>query len=279
MRKTVQLSFVVLLVFFCAGCATNRGIIDLRAPLATNPSDGPVVKIIAVNDLRQFELRPQVASTPSLKDGQIGNKTVTSRAIARKRNGYGKALGDILLPEGRSVADLVKGSAQKALQERGYIVVEKDSPRYATALPLELDVHQFWAWVNMGFWSLELEFEGIINTRNSDIFINSRDKIRGHVSLKTQAAGTRAWTNILTQGLDELGVQIKRNIKNPKTKIGQINAITNAPLSSEIQTEILAIQSEGSISEKLKMIERMRTDGVLTEGEYLQKRKNLIDGF
>jgi hypothetical protein len=39
--------------------------------------------------------------------------------VARKRNGWGKVLGDILLPEGRTVSDLVEEVVAKAFIESG----------------------------------------------------------------------------------------------------------------------------------------------------------------
>ncbi len=214
-KRIVQLCAVISVCFLGAGCATNRGMIDVRVPAVVNPVSGPAVKITKVNDLRRFELHPSVASIPSLKDGQIENKTITSRAIARKRNGFGQAMGDILLPEGRSVEELVRESVAKALKERGYIVIEKDSPLYASALPIEINIHQFWAWMNPGFWTLGLEFEGIISADNTTVFTNCGQKIRGHIDTKTQAAGTGAWKRVINLGIEDLGQEIKRNIKSP----------------------------------------------------------------
>jgi len=251
----------------------------VRVPPSGNPSSGPAVKITRVNDIRPFELRPAVASIPSLKDGQINNKSITSRALARKRNSYGKALGDILLPEGSSVEDLVHSSAKKALQEQGYVVVEKGDPQYTTALPVELDIHQFWAWVNMGFWALELNFEGVIEPKNRDVFTNSREKIRGHVSLKTQAATERAWAKILSLGLENLGQEFRQNIKNPTDITLQSIGKKSKPLVPQTLENTSATATESDISEKLRTIQQLRADNVITEDEYQQKRKAIIDSF
>ncbi len=53
-----------------------------------------------VEDDRKFQDKPASADIPSLK-GEQSNATVEekARAVARKRNGYGKALGDILLKD------------------------------------------------------------------------------------------------------------------------------------------------------------------------------------
>ncbi|MCP3927681.1 MAG: flagellar biosynthesis protein, partial [Bacteroidetes bacterium] len=86
-----------------SGCATNRGILDVKVDIPQNPSEGKTIAIVRVTDIRQFEVAPLSPSVPSLRGDDIENHAITVRAIARKRNGYGKAIGDIVLPEGRTV--------------------------------------------------------------------------------------------------------------------------------------------------------------------------------
>lgn len=212
MKKHILAVTLAAIGLLSTGCATNRGIIDVRPTVTLNPASGPKVFIAEVNDLRKFELKPDSADIPSLKNGEISNPVITSRAVARKRNGYGKALGDILLPEGRTVADLVKESTENALRERGYVVVNRAEP---DAIPLKVDIHKFWSWVRMGFWTLELNFEGVVSLDNDAVSLQPDQKITGRLSLKTQAATTRAWENILNKGLNELVIQIKTSLKNP----------------------------------------------------------------
>ncbi len=215
MKKLIQLGAVVSMVVLGSGCATNRGIIDVRVPHIQIPMEGQSVAITRVTDMRKFELAPPEASIPSLKNGEINDKSITLRAIARKRNGFGKAMGDILLPEGRTVEDLVRESATKALSEKGYVVVVEGSPKYAGALPIEIEIQQFWAWMRPGFWTIELNFQSIIIVDNTEIFGSSKKRIEGRVALKSQVAGTRGWTNVLNKGIEDLGDQIKTNAQMP----------------------------------------------------------------
>lgn len=92
-----------VLILAMTGCATNRWVLNFVVPPTSNPKNGTPVKIVKVTDLRKFELAPKQPNIPSLKNGEITEKAITSRAIARKRNSYGMALGDIPLPEGRTV--------------------------------------------------------------------------------------------------------------------------------------------------------------------------------
>jgi len=198
-----------------AGCATSRGILDVRVPPPATPGGGKTVNIGVVKDARAFELKPRQASIPSLRDGQISNTAITSRAIARKRNGYGKALGDILLPEGRTVEALVREALEKALQEKGYAVTQGAAPEGGTAVPMEVDIHQFWAWFTPGFWAVKLEFEGILEIRSPVTASGDKARVRGYVRLRSQAANSRAWLNTINKGIDSLVAEIKLNLKDP----------------------------------------------------------------
>ena len=227
MRKVsmerMKLSLMVLgamslLALFSSGCATSRGILDVRIPDTPNMEYTTSVKITKVTDSRKFELKPNSAAIPSLKDGQINNDAITSRAIARKRNAFGKAMGDILLPEGRRVEDLAKEAVQEALKKKGYSIAERNTPEYAKAVPVEVDIRQFWSWGTPGFWAFKLEFEAIVTIRSKVVSSNSEEEtVRGYVLLHTQAATSRAWMNTIQKGLEILIDNIKANLRAPQT--------------------------------------------------------------
>lgn len=195
---------------FGSGCATNRGIMDVQLDVPLDPASGQAVKIVRVTDLRKFELAPRAPSVPSLKGGEIDDPAITSRAIARKRNGYGKALGDILLPEGRTVEDLVRESLTKALREAGYRVVAAEGT--AKAIPIEADIEQFWSWFTPGFWALSLEFEAKVQIKGNLPSYKDGSLVRGYVLLHSQAATTAAWQNTIQKGLDNLGDEFKAGL-------------------------------------------------------------------
>lgn len=227
MRKVsmerMKLSLMVLgalslLALFSSGCATSRGILDVRIPDTPNMEYTTSVKITKVTDSRKFELKPNSAAIPSLKDGQINNDAITSRAIARKRNAFGKAMGDILLPEGRRVEDLAKEAVQEALKKRGYSIAERNTPEYAKAVPVEVDIRQFWSWGTPSFWAFKLEFEAIVTIKSKVVSSNSEEEtVRGYILLHTQAATSRAWMNTIQKGLEILIDNIKANLRAPQT--------------------------------------------------------------
>src|SRR5690606_19720516 len=101
----IKASLLVALTIMMVGCAANRSVVDVQVPALTS-TGGQKVVIMAIDE-RTFETKPRSADIPSLKGGEISDTSITERAIARKRNGYGKALGDVLLPSGRTVSQLV----------------------------------------------------------------------------------------------------------------------------------------------------------------------------
>ncbi len=98
---------------------------------------------LTVRDARHFEAAPRDPSVPSLKDSaDIANPTITARAVARQRDHFGLANGDVALPADKTVAEMVQADAQKALQDKGYTVVDMAAPQYASARPLDIEIDE-----------------------------------------------------------------------------------------------------------------------------------------
>ena len=206
-RRVLLMSALLLIL---SGCATNRGILAVGVNVPQNPASGQTVTIVRVTDMRQFQEAPKVASIPSLMNNEINDTSITSRAIARKRNSFGQALGDILLPEGKTVESLVKEALTRSLRESGYRVVDQASDVQGQTTPIEADIEQFWSWFTPGFWAVSLEFEARVTvTGNIEPFQNG-ELVRGYVKLHSQGAGTRAWRNTLNKGIEAFIQEAKR---------------------------------------------------------------------
>jgi hypothetical protein len=139
--KKICLFAVAALVL--TGCATSRGVIDLSISEFPNPTSSQAVKIMAVADKRVFEIRPKKPSIPSLQNDEINDPKITRRAVARKRNGYVAALGDILSPGGQTVEQLTRAALVNALRDSGYRVVAAGEPGYDTASPVSAEIQHF----------------------------------------------------------------------------------------------------------------------------------------
>jgi hypothetical protein len=172
-RSSARIGLGLALALLLGACATTRGEMSLAVPtdaaaptaLAAPAEAGPeastakVAVIERVSDRRQFEENPRDPSIPSLKKGSdyALDAEGRKRAIARKRNGYGKAMGDILLEGGDTVETLARGLVENGLRERGYRILAAGEPVPADALRLQVDVNEFWAWFSPGFWAVSME--------------------------------------------------------------------------------------------------------------------------
>jgi len=155
-KRLIHIMLTVFAVVFFTGCATSRGIMPLTVPAAgeAQTSRNVTVYISSVTDARVFESRPKSPDIPSLRGGSASQATedIKARAIARKRNGFGKALGDILLPEDQTVSSVMREMVASAFRSAGYKVA--DSP--ANAVSLDVTIDKYWSWINMGAWALTI---------------------------------------------------------------------------------------------------------------------------
>lgn len=217
MRKMVKFILVTLMLVLAAGCATSRGVIDITDEVSANPAEGQAIKFVRVTDKRGFQLNPPQADIPSLKNGEIDDPVITERAIARKRNSYGKALGDILLPEGKTVMDVVENRLSEGFRENGYRVITDKDDGYDTATSIEVDINKFWGWFSPGFWSLGINFvTSIIVTAPIDGFSEGVE-FDSEVQKRFQTGSSGNWTTVINLSLDELNKDIETEIQEIKT--------------------------------------------------------------
>lgn len=210
------LGFVVCLLMFAlltGGCAMTRGAINPRILLPANPSSGMQIKIAQVNDRRVFQVNPRDPSIPSLKDDQVNNIGITGRAIARKRNTYGKALGDILLPEGQTVPKLVEDALTRGFRESGYRVLQPEDNGYAEASAITADIDRFWAWFTPGFWAITLEFRADVRIQSKTGPFQNGGSVQGLARENGMAATSHTWKSVVDKGVEDL-------IRNLRAKLG-----------------------------------------------------------
>ena len=196
-------SAAVICCLLLTGCATSRSEIKLSAPVteaaAPTAADAKVVVIRTVTDERVFEQAPRDPSTPSLGFGgaEAATAEVKSRAIGRKRNTYGKALGDVLLENGQTVEAVVRENLTAALQQAGYRVQTEAS---SDAVAIDVRIKQFWAWFQPGFWAIKLHTK--IAT---DLSVGDAAPISVAIQVEDsrQIAADGAWIEIVDQALKD----------------------------------------------------------------------------
>lgn len=159
-RNGLKLATALGCALLMTACATNRSTLSLEVPpaQASAEANGRVAVITTVVDERQFEASPSEPSTPSLKRGDAYALSGEARkqAIARKRNGYGMALGDIVLEGSTTVEDLTRDLIARGLVERGYEVVDAAGAP-ADAVSVSAVIREFWAWFTPGFVAATME--------------------------------------------------------------------------------------------------------------------------
>lgn len=200
-----------------SGCAVSRS--EIKVAAAAAPTTATVTKahavvIRSVQDERVFENAPPVASTPSL-GGEGADKApvaIKERAIARKRNSYGKAMGDVLLQEGQSVSGLVRENLTSAFQQLGYRVTDETN---AGRDPLIVDVRikKFWSWMQPGFWALTLNSN--IETTLSVSGAKADTTVSVQVQESRQIATDGAWLEIVDKGLTAFRAEAVLKLKEP----------------------------------------------------------------
>jgi uncharacterized lipoprotein YajG len=214
MNKILTTSLLMLMVTF-SGCATTRGVVTLGDSKVIKQTENlnktAIIKI--VEDDRVFEDKPKTPNIPSLKGGlAAATEDDKAKAIARKRNGYGKALGDIMLREG-TVASTVQKRVESALNQSGYRVLTASEQNNQKAdLIVSVNITKFWSWVELGFWAAKLNTEietTILDEKNSAKKIVVETKITKSVQAVTGAM----WIKNTNLALDDYEAKLVTKLK------------------------------------------------------------------
>jgi hypothetical protein len=142
-RRTFLAVFSLALL---SGCALSSSTISPQISQGQNPAQGIAVRLEHVVDHRKFETDPPTHHLPSLPATDIDNPALTARTIGRKANGFGMPLAPVMLPDGQSVAELVRQATTQAFRQAGYKVISEGDPGYARAIPVDVDIIQYWSW-------------------------------------------------------------------------------------------------------------------------------------
>lgn len=202
---SIKTSLLAVLAVAMVGCVTNRSVVDVSVPVLTGTAGQKVV--ITTLDERTFETKPRSADIPSLKGGEINATSITERAYARKRNGYGKALGDVVLPSGRTVSQLVGSAVANAYTQSGYQVVEG---QVSDASQVTVHIKDFWTWFSPGFAYVTLN-----NKANLVIETNGQSPlaISTEVSDGMQFVTDSDWAKVTSQGLHEVTAAVGKKLE------------------------------------------------------------------
>ena len=203
--KAFLLILLGFLFSFGTGCATSRSVVDIPISPGTNPLRGVAVKIVSITDTRSFEAAPNARPIPSL----INDVNIRSRAIGRKHNTY------LLLPEGKTVQIVIREAITRALRDRGYSVVDKESADYEKAMPLQVDIRQLWAHVTPGFWSTKFEFETVVFVQGDPFLTSKGEQLQGYAALSARTGARSNWIKVIQKGMDDFIDKLKEKLRRP----------------------------------------------------------------
>ena len=198
----VRKIWVVVALVLLAGCATNRAEVDILPPGNSQtpaPANGKKVYISTVDD-RVFHIKPSSFDIPSLKYDEIDDKSITERAIARKRNNYNMAIGDVLLPKGRTVSELVGDAVATAYRQAGYQVVSTPGARDVSEVKVQ--IIEFWSW-----YTAEGVLDKVLRNKSS-LQIQTHGapehSVKTLVNEKVKVATDNDWKRITEAGLEAI---------------------------------------------------------------------------
>ena len=207
MKRAWMILLLIGVVGLGSGCASNRGYMHLDVPKANKPENAiNQVYIRSITDARVFEEKPATADIPSLGFGGLKKAdaaSVKSHAIARKRNGYGKAMGDILLEEQQTVPNLVYDMLKTSLYLLGYDVTNDPAQAKVDAIQFEVSVDKFWGWLTPGFWTLATSNEIMTTVQIGSAGSRAPVVIAGKEVNHCQVADTRNWQKTFRLGMQK----------------------------------------------------------------------------
>ncbi len=178
--------FRFVLMGFClssVSCVLGHREVALSIPAGTHAAAKGKVSFALVSDSRAFQNKPDEPSTPSV-DGDVNSLSAAQRDtyIGRQRNGYGKAMGDVVLPAGGTVTAKARELVTEALARRGYQVG-------AGGTTVKVNVQRFWGWSNPGMWSISIKAHV-----DCDVTVGGRSfHAEGVAQNNCHAATTRNW--------------------------------------------------------------------------------------
>lgn len=197
LKTLARPALVLLLALLSTACATTRGEMALNVPTAGEAvaADARAVVIEVVEDQREFQVDPRDPSIPSLKKGDAYELDAEGRkkAIARKRNGYGMAMGDILLEGDQTVETITRDLVAKGLAERGFRVVAAGEAAPDGAIRMRVGIREFWAWFSPGFWSVSMEAKMKIRFDVTDAVGSRRFEVSAYGINKGQSGREGNW--------------------------------------------------------------------------------------
>ncbi len=207
---------LAVLVVACAGWS---GVLDVPLAVPENPEAGPAVQIGTVEDRRRFERRSYAPWTPSVHRDPHAEGGVAARTVGRRRpDSRG---GNLVLPEGRTVAALVSDAVTRSFREAGYRVLEQGAPDAADAVPVAVVIEEFWAWMTtLRDAPPRFEFSARLRLDAPLPTLRGGEIVCGTHVLSRGGASAAVWERALEAGVQDLVLNLRRTLEGRPRRDG-----------------------------------------------------------
>ncbi len=213
--NVIHAIFFIVISLFLHGCATSRSVIDVPLPKSENlaASKGAEIYINSVTDNRVFEANPADPNIPSLDPSEDQGATIQSRALGRKRNSFGKGLGDILLPETHTIESIIQSVMRQTFIENGYKVLDNKQQITPDTVIVDAQVNKFWSWMNPGFWAITLstEISTNIDIKKPGLTEQKTVSVKQSDTFQTGVEGN--WLDVIQSALKAYAVELNAKLK------------------------------------------------------------------
>ena len=258
-RCLVLTSLVVLLIQ--TGCVTGQRTFSVPVPSAPigAVTRGPVY-VNSVVDNRTFQNKPSEPSTPSV-DGDVTTLSAAQkdRMIGRQRNGFGRAMGDIALANDDTVTKRVRALVVEGLRRKGYEI--SNDPAAPTSIDIVVD--EFWAWMRPGFWALTFETQVTTSLTLKSSYGSDKMVIKGYGRNHGQVVKDGNW-------LEAFEPAFEQYLSNFSVELDRAGGPRSGAAAAEAK-------SDSELYAKLKELDELRRDKILTEEEFQAQKKKLLE--
>ncbi|KAB7622622.1 hypothetical protein [Alkalilimnicola sp. S0819] len=199
----LKFSWLLVVCLGLVGCGTK--VIPVTLPEASEAAvTKGYVRISAIDDYRNFRRSPSSPYTPSIEGDDIDNPEKRRKSIGRMRHGtYQYALWNFSFVGDEDIFGACRKIVSNSLSSAGYHVVSPDHAEYDSAIPVTIEVLEFWAWMQPKF-NIDVSFDSKLRVR-SELPEGGLDvTASGRHTFSTAYAGLDAWTKVVKIGVENL---------------------------------------------------------------------------
>lgn len=189
-KKIRILSFITLFTLL-TGCAVGTSELQLVEP-ELSQQDVSATKSVFVNlptDNRVFK--------PQTKDPSVPSTEPSNKAVGRKRNSWGAALGDFALGGDQTVNSLVKVALEKAFQSNGFKIINNQADIAKSTLVVDSQITKFWTWINPSFTHITF-------SANIETDVEIKDSRKGEEKIKIEGRYSEGFPLVVTSSIQKI---------------------------------------------------------------------------